>query len=114
MLLGSFMLTSGNPPEFRINWWTIIPTVVFVALFFVFVVAKALLIQTKKPATGAEGLVGEVGEVSVAVAPGKPGKVFVHGEIWNAKSNFELPEGAPCRVERVEGMTLWVVPAEEE
>lgn len=114
MLLGSFMLTSGNPPELRIDWWTIVPTVVFVALFFVFVVAKALLIQTKKPATGVEGLVGEVGEVTVEITPDSPGKVFVHGEIWNAKSKFKLPRGSLCRVDRVEGMTLWVVPAEEE
>ena len=46
LLLGSFMLTSGNAPELSVDWWTIVPTVAFVALFFIFVVAKALLAQS--------------------------------------------------------------------
>ena len=114
MLLGSFMLTSGNPPELRIDWWTIVPTVGFVAAFFLFIVAKALLIQTKKPATGAEGLVGEIAEVEVDIPAGGVGKVFVHGEIWNATSPVEIPRGRRCRVESVDGITLLVKPVEED
>ena len=73
LLLGSFMLTSGNAPELRIDWWTIIPAVVFVSLFFILIVSKALFIQRKKPATGLEGLIGEIGEVSVDIIESNKG-----------------------------------------
>jgi len=112
MLLGSFMLTSGSPPEFAINWWTIIPTVAFVAFFFIFVVAKALMIQRKKSATGLEGLVGEIGEVSVDIPDRGYGKIMVHGEIWNAEANEFIARGTDVKVIKANGMTLFVEKAE--
>ncbi len=113
LLLGSFMLTSGNAPELQVDWWTIVPTVAFVALFFIFVVAKALIIQRKRPATGVEGLVGEIGEVSVEISENSVGKVFVHGEIWRARAKQNIPKGVQAKVVRVDGMTLWVEPYRE-
>ena len=108
MLLGSFMLTSSAPPGMRIDWWTIIPTVIFIALLFVFVIAKALLIQTKKVATGSEGLIGEIGEVIVEISPGKVGKISAHGEIWNAKSDEAIEKGEKIKIVAVDGMTVKV------
>lgn len=114
LLLGSFMLTSGNAPELRINWWTIIPTVAFVALFFIFVVAKALAVQRKKPATGVRGMIGEIGELSVGIPDGKTmGKVLVHGEIWNARADGEIPAGTTVKVKKVDRMVLWVEKVDE-
>ena len=113
LLLGSFMLTSGNAPELSVDWWTIVPTVLFVALFFIFVVAKALLAQKSRPQTGAEGILGEIGEVSVKISPQKAGKIFVHGEIWNARSDEEIPEGVQVKIVKVDGMMLWVKPIDE-
>ncbi len=108
LFLGSLMLTSGNPPELRISLWTILPTVAFVVLLFVFVVTKALMIQRKKPATGLEGLLGEIGEVIDDIPEGGEGKVLVHGEIWNARSNKALPRGTKVRVVAVQRMTITV------
>ena len=40
-----------------------------------------VLTERHRPATtGREGMIGEVGEVREAIAPGAPGRVFVHGE----------------------------------
>ncbi len=114
LLLGSFMLTSGNTPEFRISWWTIIPTVAFVALFFIFVVAKAMLAQRRKPSTGAEGMVGERGEALDDIAEGGYGKVLVHGEIWDARSVRPLRRGERVRVVKLKGMLLEVEPVGED
>ncbi|RKZ32119.1 nodulation protein NfeD [bacterium] len=108
MLLGSFMLTSGNPPALKISWWTIIPTVAFVAILFIFIVAKALMIQRKKVTTGYDGLVGEIGEVIVEIPPDGVGKVLTHGEIWNAKSSSKLSKGTPVKIVKVDRMTIWV------
>ncbi len=65
--------------------------------------------ERRRPAkTGLEGLVGEVGEVREAIAPGAPGKVFVHGEIWRAISSEPLDTGAPARVKAIKGLELEV------
>ncbi len=58
--------------------------------------------------TGSEGLLGEVGEVREAIAPGLPGKLFVHGEIWRAVSSEPLGEGAHARVKAIKGLELEV------
>ncbi len=64
--------------------------------------------RRRRSTTGAEGLVGEVGEVREAIAPGAPGSVFVHGEIWRAVSSDALSPGARARVKSVNGLELQV------
>ena len=56
--------------------------------------------------TGIEGLVGEIGEVRVAIAPATPGWLFVHGEIWRARSAETLEVGARARIKAVHGLEL--------
>lgn len=58
--------------------------------------------------TGSEGLVGEISEVREPIAPGSPGKVFVHGEIWRAISTEPLVAGARARVKAIKGLELEV------
>ncbi|HEY6420376.1 MAG TPA: nodulation protein NfeD [Candidatus Binataceae bacterium] len=62
--------------------------------------------------TGAEGMIGETGEVREAIAPGAPGKVFVHGEIWRASSDDVLTAGARARVMAVRGLEIQVQKAQ--
>ena len=40
------------------------------------------------------------------------GKVFVHGEWWQAQSDQPIPSGAKVRVIGVDGLMLSVAPAE--
>jgi membrane-bound serine protease (ClpP class) len=58
--------------------------------------------------TGKEGLVGKTGEVREPIAPGAAGTVFVHGEIWRARSNEPLPTGTRARVVAVSGLEVTV------
>jgi membrane-bound serine protease (ClpP class) len=58
--------------------------------------------------TGLEGMVGEVGEVVSVIAPGKPGRVFVHGEIWRATSDQTLEPSTRVQVISAQGMELRV------
>ena len=61
-----------------------------------------------KPVDPDEALVGLVAEV---VTPCRPnGQVRVRGEIWEANCASGAGEGASVRVERVESLTLFVVP----
>ena len=58
--------------------------------------------------TGREGLIGEIGEVREAIAPGTPGRVFVHGEIWRAVSDHPIGAGARACVTAVRGLEIEV------
>jgi membrane-bound serine protease (ClpP class) len=55
-----------------------------------------------------QGLIGEVGTAQSALAPA--GKVFVHGEIWDAVSSSPIPAGSKVVVQKVEGLQLEVAP----
>jgi membrane-bound serine protease (ClpP class) len=59
--------------------------------------------------TGKQGLVGEIGVAETALSPG--GKVFVHGELWDAVAELEIPAGERVVVRQVDGLTLRVDPA---
>jgi membrane-bound serine protease (ClpP class) len=53
-----------------------------------------------------EGLIGEVGEVKGRLSPS--GKIFVHGEYWNARADAEINVGERVEVVGYEGMSLKV------
>ncbi len=58
-----------------------------------------------------EGLVAEVGSVTEALDP--EGKVFIHGEIWDARTSGDpIPAGSRVKVVRVDEMSLTVEPAD--
>jgi hypothetical protein len=59
-----------------------------------------------------DSLVGEAGAILEDVAPGGVGKVEIRGSSWNARSQGGVPltRGQRCKVESVEGLTLWVRP----
>ena len=65
---------------------------------------------------GPQALVGRIGEVRAA--PDPLGQVFVDGALWRARQwalerTSRSPSGDAGRVERVDGLTLTVRPAEE-
>lgn len=107
LLIGSFTLFNIPNRAVGLSWTTIFLTVGTVTALFLFIISKALLIQRKKPVTGRIGLIGEVGIARSALDP--VGKVFVHGEYWDARTDEGTIEpGERVVVERVEGRTLIV------
>jgi membrane-bound serine protease (ClpP class) len=78
------------------------------------VVLMRLVLRSRqwKTTTGKEELIGSHG---VAVAPltaGAEGMVRVHGELWRAESSRPVQEGETVQVLRVEGLKLYVEPAD--
>jgi membrane-bound serine protease (ClpP class) len=59
-----------------------------------------------KPATGSEGLAGETGVARTRLDP--EGKVFVHGEFWNAYTDGTIEEGEKIRILKAEGLRVKV------
>jgi membrane protein implicated in regulation of membrane protease activity len=59
-----------------------------------------------------DSLVGEVATLLEDLPPGAVGRAELRGSGWTARSvePKTLAKGARCRVERVEGLTLWIRP----
>jgi membrane-bound serine protease (ClpP class) len=108
LLLGSVMLfdTGTGEAAARVSWAIIIPTVGTVSAFFIFAMTLAVRAWKRKPRTGERGLIGEVGVAITEVDP--MGKVYVHGEYWNARSDSLIPKGERVRVIRVDNLDLVV------
>ena len=93
-----------------VSWQVLLPTIMLISGFFVFVAGLVFKSQRSKPKTGAEGLVGEIGVVKKKISP--EGKVFVHGELWNAVSDVPIHVGTKVQVVNVENLLIKVKPAE--
>ncbi|MBE9582737.1 MAG: nodulation protein NfeD [Proteobacteria bacterium] len=104
--LGSLMLFEGAGPAMRLSLRVLIPTVVMVSGFFVAVAGLVFRSQISKPKTGQRGLVGDIGIAKSSLEP--QGKVFVHGELWNAVAGGNIEVGAKVRVVGVDRLLLTV------
>ena len=111
LLLGSLMMFKGTGPDMKLSLKVLLPTLILISGFFVFVAGLVFRAQMSKPRTGTKGLVGEIGIVKKALAP--EGKVFVHGELWNARAKEKIDENAKVRVVNVVSLMLEVEPADE-
>ena len=108
MLLGSTMLFETNASFLKVSWSVIIPVVLFTAAFFLFVVGMAIKAMRKKPTTGKKGLEGKIATAKTSIAPGKVGRVFVHGEYWDAVSDDKIRNGEEVVILSVDGLKLKV------
>lgn len=111
-VLGSLMLFPGPIPQMRLSLSFVLPTALAVAAIAGTMLWMVLRTHRSKVTTGIDGLVGETGRATTEVAPGKPGRVFVHGEIWRARADVTIAVATPVEVVAVEGgMVLRVRPA---
>lgn len=106
-LVGSLILFEPGPAGvFRLPLPVVAGTTGATALFFLWVIAKAVGSQRRRVTTGAEAMVGQVGEAATPLSP--KGQIRVRGEIWQAHSAEPVPVGAPVEVVHVRGLTLEV------
>jgi membrane-bound serine protease (ClpP class) len=108
MVLGAMLLVESPLPEMRIHLATALSLALPFALVTSFLLTLAVRARRSKVRTGASGMIGETGLAYTPLAPS--GKVFVHGEYWNAVSSAPVETGARVRVTEVEGLTLKVEP----
>lgn len=55
-----------------------------------------------------DGILGEKVTVIEAISPTKPGKVELHGSLWNASSNESIPKGEIVTITEKKNLTLEV------
>lgn len=113
LALGSLLLFDSPDPALRVSFKVMIPAVVLVSLFFITIIGLAVKAHGRKPATGAEGMIGATGR-AVAPVHRQGGRVFVTGSYWNAVSSRDIEEGTTVRVTAVKGLTLEVEPLETD
>jgi membrane-bound serine protease (ClpP class) len=108
LVLGGLLLVDGPIPEMRVNLLTALGVALPLGVITVFLMTIALKARANKVVTGMQGMIGQIGVAQTPLSP--RGKVFVHGEIWDASSSSTIPAGQNVVVRRVDGLMLEVDP----
>ncbi|HET9304429.1 MAG TPA: nodulation protein NfeD [Candidatus Sulfotelmatobacter sp.] len=108
LTLGGLLLVDAPIPEMRVHLLTALAVSIPLGVITAFLMTIALRARRNKVVTGEQGLLGETGVAQTALSP--QGKVFVHGELWDAIASSALPAGQLVVVRRVDGLTLQVEP----
>lgn len=110
LVLGSVMLFRDLGPALRLSRGLVGATALMAALVVGFLAVLAARAQRAPVSAGQAGLVGELGRAIEALSPS--GRVFVHGEIWNADAEAPVAIDQNVRIVGVEGLRLKVRPEE--
>jgi membrane-bound serine protease (ClpP class) len=110
MVIGALFLVDGPIPQMRVNIVTAVAVSLPIGIIAVFLTTLVLRARRGRVSTGREGMIGEIGIARTPLGP--EGKVFVHGELWNAMSAVAIAEGGRVRVAGVNGLHLIVEPAD--
>ncbi|HEX2287217.1 MAG TPA: NfeD family protein, partial [Gaiellaceae bacterium] len=110
-VIGSLMLFDPAGDEYQVSLPVALAVAATMALLAGLAAVKIVQVRRAPVVTGDSELIGQVGIVRQALDP--EGFVFVHGELWRARTNGEpLPPGEEVRVEGLDdGLTLTVSPA---
>ncbi len=109
MILGALLLVKSPFPEARIHPGTAIGLALPFAIITTFLVSLVIRARRNKVMTGTVGMMDEIGVAQTPLSPA--GKVFVHGEYWDAVSSLPVVAGARVRVRAIDGLILKVEPA---
>jgi membrane-bound serine protease (ClpP class) len=108
LTLGGLLLVDSPIPEMRVHLLTALAVSIPLGLITAFLMSIALKARRNKRVSGSEGLIGETGVAQTTLSP--RGKIFVHGELWDAVSSAEVSIGQSVVVRRVDGLVLRVEP----
>jgi membrane-bound serine protease (ClpP class) len=91
MVLGAvYLVDVSRAPDLAVAYQAIIPVVILFGGFMLFVTMSAVKALRRRPTTGSEGLIGQQGKALGNFTD--KGKVFVHGEVWDASSETGIIE----------------------
>lgn len=113
LTIGLLLVVDPSDPDFaidssvRLSLSEVLPAVIGIAGFMVYVSFSVLSNQGGEIVTGNEGLIGMSGVVLKSVNSAG-GMVLVDGEYWKAVSSADLSPDTPVMVSDVEGLILHV------
>jgi membrane-bound serine protease (ClpP class) len=109
-VIGSLFLVDTSQSNLTVSRGIIAGTAVGFSAIVLGIGYLAIRGRRGRASTGGEGMVGMLGEVRAAIAPGIPGQLFVHGEIWRAVSDQPIAVGTRARILAVRGLEVAVRP----
>lgn len=112
MLLGAMFLIRSPLTAGGVSLSIALAATIPFAILTVVLMRLVLRSRKWKASTGREELIGAEGVVVSALRAGAEGMIRIHGELWRAVSSQPAPEGASVRVTRVDGLKLYVEPAQ--
>jgi membrane-bound serine protease (ClpP class) len=112
MVLGGLLLIDSPIPEMRVRLATTLAVSIPIGFITFFLMSLALKARKNRVVTGQEGMIGEIGVARTSLEP--EGKVFVHGELWNAVATGPVAEGQRVRVRSVDGLRVMVERMKDE
>ena len=101
MIIGSLMLVKAPIAELRPSLRIVLPVVLGVSAIVIFLLTLVIRAHARRPVSGREGMIGEVGTARTDLSPA--GKVFVHGELWEAVAEEPVRAGEKVKVIEVLG-----------
>jgi membrane-bound serine protease (ClpP class) len=111
LTLGGLLLVDGPIPEMRVHLWTALAVSLPLGAITIFLMTIALKARANKITTGTQGMIGEIGIAETNLDP--YGKVFVHGEIWDAHATSPVTAGQRVVVSKVQNLQVEVDPVVE-
>jgi membrane-bound serine protease (ClpP class) len=113
LVLGGLLLTSDNPPEFRVSPWLVFTLAGVLVAFVIVIVGNAMRIRRMAPLVGVETIVGKPGIARSDLDP--TGYVYVNGEYWSAEADGEnVREGDRVIITAIKGLKVTVRKQESE
>ena len=107
MIIGSMMLIKSPIAELRPSLRFVLPIVLSVSLIVLFLLTLVFRAHARRALTGREGMVGEIGTARTDLSPA--GRVFVHGELWQAEADGTVRAGEKVKVvEVLDGLKIRV------
>jgi membrane-bound serine protease (ClpP class) len=100
LTLGSLILIESPQPYLQISRAVIAATVAVSGCFISLVLYFVVRVQKTGFVSGLEGMIGEHGQAVTTLNPN--GRVYLHGEYWDARAEEPIDEGSEIEVVRTE------------
>lgn len=98
-ILGALLLFDTPQSDVRVGFDVVISAALAIGLFFLFIGYYLVKAQRSRGSVGFEGLMGEEGVAVTGIE--KSGKIFIHGEYWDAESEENIGKGDKVKVVEV-------------
>ncbi len=112
MVAGSIILFKSPHAFMRVSIPVLAAFTVATLAVAIFLASLAAKSQRRRAVTGSEGMRGERG--TVQSWSGDHGKIFIHGEIWDAHGPADLTAGSEVEVKDAKGMKLEIEGIDEQ
>ncbi|NTV91825.1 MAG: nodulation protein NfeD [Chlorobiaceae bacterium] len=114
LFAGSIMLFDLPGSGITLSLQVILPVFILFSIGIALLLLLVFRSGKQPPFSGKSALIGQSGRVIRLIETDKPGKVFVHGELWDASASERIVTETEVLVTGIEGMKLTVKTKQQE